>query len=190
MHIGAMTTLPGRPNTALLIVDAQTGVVAGNFERDKVVANIARLVEKARAARAAVIWVRHAGDEFVPGTQAWAIVPELSPAKGEPVIDKHYGDAFEATGLEAALAERGIGKLIVAGAQSDACIRSTLHGALVRGYDTFLVADAHTTEDMTQWGAPPPGQVVAHTNLYWKHQAAPGRAAGIVTTAGAQFGPA
>jgi len=107
--------------------------------------------------------------------------------QGEAIIDKRYGDAFEATDLEAVLAAHGIGKLIVAGAQSDACIRSTLHGALVRGYDTFLVADAHTTEDMTQWGAPPPGQVVAHTNLYWKYQTAPGRVAGVVTTADAAF---
>lgn len=184
-----MTTLPGRPNTALLIVDAQTGVVAGGFARDAVVANIARLALKARDACAAVIWVRHESGEFVPGTDAWAIVPELSPQAGEPIIDKRYGDAFEATGLESVLAERGIGRLVVAGAQSDACIRSTLHGALVRGYDTILVADAHTTEDMTRWGAPPPDQVVAHTNLYWKYQTAPGRAAGTVTTAEAQFGP-
>lgn len=182
-----MTTLPGRPNTALLIVDVQTGVVAGNFARDRVVANIARLAQKAREARAAVIWVRHASGEFVPGTDAWAIVPELSPQAGEPIIDKRYGDAFEATDLDSVLAERGIGKLIVAGAQSDACIRSTLHGALVRGYDTILVADAHTTEDMTQWGAPPPAQVVAHTNLYWTHQTAPGRTAGTATTDGISF---
>ena len=182
-----MTIFSDRPNTALLVVDVQAGVVAGNFERDNVVANIARLVDKARGSRAPVIWVRHNSKEFVAGTDAWAIVPELSPAPGEAIIDKRYGDAFEATGLEAVLAERGIGKLVVAGAQSDACIRSTLHGALVRGYDTILVGDAHTTEDMTQWGAPPPGQVVAHTNLYWKYQTAPGRMAGVVTTADAAF---
>ncbi|HEY4276451.1 MAG TPA: isochorismatase family protein [Rhizomicrobium sp.] len=182
-----MTTLPNRPHTALLIVDVQTGVVAGNFERDAVVANIAQLVEKARRARAAVIWVRHNSSEFVEGTKAWAIVAELSPGKAEPIIDKRYGDAFEATDLETVLADRGIGRLIVAGAQSDGCIRSTLHGALVRGYDTILVSDAHTTEDMTQWGAPPPGHVVAHTNLYWTYQTAPGREAGTVTTADAVF---
>lgn len=184
-----MTILAGRPNTALLIVDVQTGVVAGNFARDAVVANIARLAQKARGSRTAVIWVRHASDELMPGTKAWRIVPELSPESGEPIIDKRYGDAFEATELEAVLAERGVGRLVVAGAQSDACIRSTLHGALVRGYDTILVADAHTTEDMTKWGAPPPAQVVAHTNLYWAYQTAPGRTAGTVTTAEAQFSP-
>jgi hypothetical protein len=88
------------------------------------------------------------------------------------------------------LAERGVGRLIVTGAQSDACIRSTLHGAFVRGYDATLVADAHTTEDLTEWGAPPPEQVIAHTNLYWRHQTAPGRTAGTVATNDVDFADA
>jgi hypothetical protein len=70
----------------------------------------------------------------------------------------------------------------VTGAQSDACVRSTIHGAFVRGYDVTLVTDAHTTEDLTEWGAPPPEQVVAHTNLYWSFQSAPGRTASTVPT--------
>jgi len=85
------------------------------------------------------------------------------------------------------LAGLGVGRLVVVGAQTDACIRSTLHGALVRGYDATLVSDAHTTEDQTAWGAPPPDQVIAHTNLYWKHQTAPGRTAGTVKTKDVDF---
>jgi hypothetical protein len=78
--------------------------------------------------------------------------------------------------------------LLVVGAQTDACVRSTLHGAFVRGYDTFLVSDAHTTEDLTRWGAPPPAQVIAHTNLYWGEQSAPGRTAATVPTDDVDFG--
>ena len=76
---------------------------------------------------------------------------------------------------------------MIAGAQTDACIRSTLHGALVRGYDAILVGDAHTTEDMSKWGAPPPDQVIRHTNLYWAYQTAPGRTAGTVATRDVDF---
>ena len=47
-----------------------------------------------------------------------------------------------------------VGRLVVTGAQTDECIRSTLHGAIARGYDATLVADAHTTEDLSEWGAP------------------------------------
>jgi hypothetical protein len=81
----------------------------------------------------------------------------------------------------------GVGSLVVAGAQTDACIRSTIHSAVVRGYDTLLVSDAHTTEDQTAWGAPPPDQVIAHTNLYWKYHQAPGRTAGTAETKDVDF---
>ena len=86
------------------------------------------------------------------------------------------------------LAWFGVGRLVVAGAQTDQCIRSTLHGALARGYDATLVSDAHTTEDLTAWGAPPPEMVISHTNMYWKYQSAPGRTAGVVDTADVSFG--
>lgn len=183
-----MTTLSGRASTALLIVDAQTGVVAGAHDRDAVIANIARLVEKARDEAVPVIWVRHNSKEFMPGSEAWAIVTELGPRTSEPIIDKRYGDAFEDTALENVLADLGVGRLVVAGAQSDACIRSTIHGAFARGYDVTLAADAHTTEDLSQWGAPPPDQVIAHTNLYWTYQTAPGRTAQVTKSAEVEFG--
>ena len=86
------------------------------------------------------------------------------------------------------LLDLGIGRLVVVGAETDACIRSTLHGAFARGYDATLVGDAHTTGDKSQWGAPPPDQVIAHTNLYWNYQTAPGRAAGTVSTKEVDFG--
>ncbi|MET0703564.1 MAG: cysteine hydrolase family protein [Mycobacterium sp.] len=183
-----MTTLDNRPATALLVVDVQNDVVAGNHDRDVVVANIAGLVDQARRADTPVIWVRHSDQDLARGSDGWQLVPELSPREGEPLIDKSYGDSFEDTTLEAALAGAGVGRLIIVGAQSDACIRATLHGGLVRGYDVTLVSDAHTTEDQTSWGAPPPAQVIAHTNLYWSHTSAPGRTAGTVETAGVDFG--
>ncbi|HZZ86799.1 MAG TPA: isochorismatase family protein [Caulobacteraceae bacterium] len=151
-----MTTLQNRPNTALLVIDVQAGVVASAHARDAVVANVATLVEKARGTPAPVVWIQHAGNGLEKGAEAWRIVPELSPREGEARIDKTYADSFEETSLESVLAGLGVGRLIVAGAQTDECIRSTLHGAIVRGYDAILVSDAHTTEDQSQWGAPPP----------------------------------
>jgi nicotinamidase-related amidase len=88
------------------------------------------------------------------------------------------------------LSDLGVGRLVVVGAQTDMCVRSTLHGAFVRGYDATLVSDAHTTEDLTEWGAPPPGQVISHTNMYWSEQSAPGRTAGTVETKDVDFGGA
>jgi len=182
-----MTTLQNRPNTALLVIDVQAGVVAGNHERDAVVANVATLVDKAREQDVPVVWVQHNDDGLVRGSDEWQLVPELKRDDAEPLIDKSYGDAFEDTNLEGVLSDLSVGRLIVAGAQTDMCIRSTLHGALARGYDATLVSDAHTTEDLSTWGAPPPDMVIAHTNMYWKHQTAPGRTAGTVATNDVDF---
>jgi nicotinamidase-related amidase len=183
-----MTTLDNRPNTALLVVDVQNGVVEGAPRRDAVVATVGSLVEKARREEVPVVWVQHSDEGLARGSDAWRIVPELTPDDAEPLIEKNYGDSFEATSLEAVLSRLGVGRLVVVGAQTDACVRSTLHGAFVRGYDATLVSDAHTTEDQSAWGAPPPEQVIAHTNLYWKHQTAPGRTAGTVETKDVDFG--
>lgn len=183
-----MSTLAGRDRTALLVVDVQTGVVAEAHDRDAVVGRIAGLVERARAAEVPVVWVQHADEGLVEDSEPWQLVPELGRDDPEPLVRKHYGDSFEDTDLEQVLARLGVGSLLVCGAQTDACIRSTLHGALVRGYDATLVGDAHTTEDTTAWGAPPPADVIAHTNLYWQYQQAPGRRAGTVTADRVDFG--
>src|SRR3978361_732709 len=177
-----MSTLENRPNTALLVIDVQNGVVEGAHERDTVVATAGSPVQTARRQEVRVVWVQHSSERLAKGSDNWRIVPELSPDDNEPHVDKSYGDSFEDTTLETVLSGLGVGRLIVAGAQTDACVRSTLHGAFARGHDATLVGDAHTTEDQSAWGAPPPEQVIAHTNLYWKYQAAPGRTAGTVAT--------
>ncbi len=126
-----MTTLENRPNTALLVIDVQNGVVGEAYDRDAVVANIATLVDKARAADVDVVWVQHNDDDLKQDSESWQYVPELERLDSEALMQKEYGDSFEDTELESVLAARGIGRLIVSGAQTDACIRSTLHGAIV-----------------------------------------------------------
>jgi nicotinamidase-related amidase len=183
-----VTTLSDRPNTALVVIDVQNGVVDGAHDRDAVVATISSLVEKARGEGVPVVWVQHSGEHLVQGSDAWQYVPELSLGESEPVVHKTYGDSFEGTDLEEVLAKGRIGHLVVAGAQTDQCIRSTIHGAFTRGYDVTLVGDAHTTEDLSEWGAPSPDKVIAHTNLYWEEQDAPGRTAGVTKAEDVAFG--
>jgi nicotinamidase-related amidase len=183
-----VSTLPDRPRTALLVVDVQKGVVGEAHERDRVVAKVAALVDRARSVQVPVVWVAHSDEErLARGSDAWQYVDELQREVSEPLVHKTYADSFEDTDLEAVLADLHVSRLFVAGAQTDECIRSTLHGAIARGYDAILVSDAHTTEDLTEWGAPPPAQVIAHTNMYWSGHRAPGRTAGTVTTAEVDF---
>ena len=84
-----MTTLENRPNTALLVVDVQNGVVEGTPERDTVVANVGSLVEKARRERVPVVWIQHSDDGLARGSDDWQIVPELTPGEAEPLVEKN-----------------------------------------------------------------------------------------------------
>jgi nicotinamidase-related amidase len=182
-----MTRLPDRPNTALMVLDMQNGVVSDVHQRDEVVANIQALVDRARSEGVPVIWVQHSDEQLEKGSKAWEYVPELSRRDPEPLVHKSFADSFEDTDLEEVLARAGVGRLVVTGAQTDECIRSTIHGAFVRGYDVTLVGDAHTTEDQSEWGAPTPDKVIAHTNLYWKYHTAPGRTAAVEASSDVTF---
>jgi nicotinamidase-related amidase len=182
-----MSTLPQRTATALLIIDVQVGVVGAAYQREAVIANIQTLLTAARAAGTPVVWVQHSEEQMPIGSEAWRYVPELVRLESESLVHKLYGDSFEGTNLEEALAAAKVGHLVVVGAQTDACIRSTIHGAFTRGYDVTLVSDAHTTEDMSEWGAPPPVVIIKHTNMYWGFQSAPGRTAKVLPTAEVAF---
>src|ERR1700722_16468387 len=119
-----MTALPNRSNTALLLVDVQNGVLANAYNRDGVIANINALVNKARSERVPVVWVQHSDHQLPRDSESWRSVPDLARLGSELLVHKRYGDSFEATELEAFLAERTVGRLVVTGAQTDACIRS------------------------------------------------------------------
>ena len=177
-----MTSPRDRSNTAVLVIDVQNDVVAAAHERDAVVANINEVVAKARAAGAPVVWVQHDDEGLSAGTDGWKIVPELAPRADELVVFKNFRDSFEATTLEDELDGRGVGKLVVTGAQSDFCVRWTLHSALSRGYDTVLIADAHTTDEQSAAGWPG-AQIVEHTNAIWQSQADSGCTTTVVAAA-------
>ncbi len=114
-----MTTLSDRPNTALMVIDVQKGVVADAHQRDVVVANIRTLVDKAHEEGVPIVWVQHCGEQLEKGSEAWEYVPELKRQEPEPVVRKSFGDSFEDTNLEQVLAQAGVGRLFVTGAQTD-----------------------------------------------------------------------
>src|SRR5260370_40673433 len=126
-----MSTLENGANPALLVIDVKNGVVGGAPERDAVVANVGSVVEKARREGVPVVWVQHSDKGLARGSDDWRIVPELTPGAAEPLVEKNYGDSFEDTTLETVLSGLAVGRLVVVGAQTDACVRSTLHGAFV-----------------------------------------------------------
>ncbi len=139
-----------RNDTALVVIDLQNGVLAdhGTWDAEGVVSRVAALVDRARAADVPVVWVQHNSDELVAGQPAWRYADGLVPTAEEAVVQKRYGDSFVETDLADVLTGAGAGHLVIAGAQTDACIRATLHGAALRGYDVTLVSDCHTTGEL------------------------------------------
>lgn len=171
-----------RPGSALLIIDLQNDVLAACIDTAGVVARTAALIDRARAAQLPVIFVQHEDADMPRHSSGWELDPSLPVQPGDPLVFKSYRDAFEDTTLAAELERLDVGRLIVAGAQSDYCVRTTAHRAAIEGYDFVLVSDCHTTEDTEFGGVPVTGeQIVAHTNQYFSGLDYPGRSCGIAT---------
>ncbi len=184
-----MSAAADRPNAAVLVVDVQRDVVANAHDAGRIIANIGTVIDKARAADVPVVWIQHYDEDLVPDTHGWEYVEELQRLDDEPLVHKAYCDSFEGTDLEEVLSSNGIGRLYVTGSQTDYCVRATLHGGLTRGYDTTLVSDAHTTDDIEADGLPVrAADVIAHTNHYWRSASAVDSRGGIVSTADLDFG--
>ncbi|MGE5089404.1 MAG: cysteine hydrolase family protein [Candidatus Levyibacteriota bacterium] len=175
--------------SALLVVDVQVDVVAGAWERDRIVANVALAAHRAREAGVPVVWVQHEDDELKRDTPGWEWVPELQPSPGEPRLHKRYNSAFEDTALLPLLEQLEVSRIFLAGAASNWCIRATAYGALDRGFDLTLIGDAHTTGDM-ELG---PGRVVQARSIIDDLNAAmrwlsyPGRTNAVASAADADF---
>jgi nicotinamidase-related amidase len=158
-----VTTLDRRGGTALLLIDLQVEVLAPCTDAEQVVTRTAHLLARARAEGVPVVHVQHTEPGLEPGTVGWPIVDPVRPAPGEPVVHKRYRDSFAGTDLAAVLADLDVDRLVVAGAQSDYCVRATVHRAAIEGYDVTLVADCHTTTGQDVGGQHLTGaQVVAH----------------------------
>jgi len=173
----------------LLVVDVQVGVMRESWDAPRIIKNVSRAVERARAQRVPVIWVQHSDQDLVYGSPEWQWVPELAPAEGEPLIHKRFNSSFEQTTLEEELAKLGATHIALAGAATNWCIRATAYGALDRGYDLTLVKDAHTTGTMKldNGVAIEAANVVQELNIAMTWLSYPGRTNGTATAEEVQF---
>jgi nicotinamidase-related amidase len=147
---------PDRRRAAVLLVDLQVDFLADDgrlpIARDQVDGLIAASNALARSGAEVV----HVVNAFPPGawflnrlrrgaaiagTAGAAIDPRIVPVDGA-VVPKAQRDAFSNPALDARLAAGAIGRLIVAGVMAEACVRATVAGALLRGYDVTVAADA------------------------------------------------
>ena len=143
-----MATLGKVDKTALIVIDAQNGVMREAYNRSQIIQNIRQTVTEARKRNATVFWVQHSDSHLKFESNDWEIVPELIVNEGEKVIQKHFHSAFEMTELFQNLVSQEISHLILVGAATNWCIRATAYAALDKGYDLTLVEDAHTTNNL------------------------------------------
>jgi nicotinamidase-related amidase len=150
-----MAMQPSVPeHTAVLVIDVQAGLFAGDsaaFEGEAVITRINETTAKARAAGAPVFFIQHDGepgsDYLAPFTEAWKLHPSLVVRPGDLVIRKTTCDAFYRTSLETELRARGVTTLVLTGYATDFCVDSTLRIAVSKDFRIIVVADAHTTSE-------------------------------------------
>jgi biuret amidohydrolase len=155
--------------SAVLVYDAQAGILAHVRDRDVVVGRMTQVLDAARSAGVPVYYVRHVsvppshmGVAALRTAMAWQrvdradqvqwafpphdpqtqLVAELAPVDGEPVFDKLGMSAFVGTPLEAVLRDRGVTTLVVVGAVLEIGIEPTARHAADLGFLPVVVQDA------------------------------------------------
>jgi nicotinamidase-related amidase len=184
-----MATVREGNKAVLVVVDVQVGVMGESWDSARIIKNVARVVERARADGVPVVWVQHSDEELPYGSPQWQWVPELVPAEGEPLIHKKFNSSFEETELEEELAKQGATHVALAGAATNWCIRATAYGALDLGYDLTLVEDAHTTVtmDLDNGTKIEASNVVDELNVCMTWVSYPGRTNGTATAEQVDF---
>ncbi|KAJ3485405.1 hypothetical protein NLI96_g4978 [Meripilus lineatus] len=140
------------PQRVLLLVAVQQAMLAprptGVPSAPTVGPNISSILTRARSSAhpPLIIHVRNNGDIGDPDEKdspGWELVH--APLPSEPIIDKLKNNAFAGTKLGELI--RDDAEVIVAGMQSDFCIRATCSAALARGNEVLLIREAHATYD-------------------------------------------
>ncbi|MBV4488475.1 cysteine hydrolase [Pseudomonas sp. SWRI153] len=138
--------------TALLIIDVQQALCAGEyqcFEIDRVIATINDLSRRARAARVPVVLIQHEEKDgaFVHGADGWQLAEGLETSPQDLRVSKTTGDSFYQTELGKLLPGEDFERLVVCGLQTDYCVNATVRSAHQKGYDVVVAQDAHSTVD-------------------------------------------
>ncbi len=137
--------------TALLVVDMQTGLIEGHpYNEQNVINNIKTLLLKCREKQIEVIYVRHddgVDSDLAYGSDAWEICKEIAPRANEKIFNKSYNSAFRGTGLREYLDNKKIDTLILVGMQTEYCIDATCKVAFEYGYHVIIPENTITTFD-------------------------------------------
>jgi nicotinamidase-related amidase len=141
---------------ALIIVDMLNDFVDGKLANPKaqaVIAPLPQLLQHARDEEWVVVFSNDAhkpgdpelrvwGEHAMAGTREAEVIPQLAPREGEIVSPKRVYGAFDFTGLDEQLKERGVDEVVITGQHTHICVRHSSYGALIRGYAITIPRDA------------------------------------------------
>jgi nicotinamidase-related amidase len=150
----ALTALD--PNTALVVVDLQQGIVALPTVHPigDVVTQTRLLLDAFRVRKLSVVLVNVAG--AAPGrteqprrqvsfADGWAdLIPELDQQSGDIIVTKHSWGAFAGTDLQQQLKARGVTQVVITGVATGTGVEATARQAYEAGFNVTLAVDAMT----------------------------------------------
>ena len=146
---------------ALVLIDIQNDYFPGGKMElegmDVAAANARRVLDWFRRNHQPVFHIQHLAVQpgatfFIPDTDGANIHSRVAPLAGEPVIRKHFPNAFRDTLLQAKLVDLNVGHLTVCGAMSHMCIDTSVRAAFDLGFACRLVADACATRQLEYGG--------------------------------------
>src|SRR5947209_2071675 len=145
---------PPLSDSTIVVIDAQREYVDGKLPLvgiEAALAEIGRLLARARALQLPVIHIVHqgrAGGAFAPGSPGFEIASPASPAPGEAVVHKSLPNAFASTDLASRLAALKKGHVVLVGFMTHLCVEATARASIDLGFKATVIASATATRDL------------------------------------------
>jgi nicotinamidase-related amidase len=142
---------------ALLLIDIQNDYFPfGKMElvdMEKAGKNAQHVLELFRHKNLPIFHVQHLANRegstfFQPGTEGAEIHAWVEPKAGEPVVQKHFPNAFRETSLLEQLQNLNVDELVICGAMTHMCIDTTVRAAFDLGFSCLLLSDCCATRDL------------------------------------------
>ena len=136
---------------ALVVVDIQKDYFPGGHMElvgtEAASLRAGELIQAFRASGEPLFHVQHVVEGpdapfFAAGTEGVEIHPNVAPAEGEPVIVKHFPNAFKDTPLLDDLRGLGVTDVVLCGMMTSMCVDASARAASDLGFTTLLAADA------------------------------------------------
>ena len=144
-------------NDALLLIDLQNDYFDGGAMTlqgaELAAVQAARALKWFRQAGKPVVHVQHLSVRpgatfFLPGTTGADLHLLVGPEADEPVVQKHFPNAFRDTVLLECLQQRSVTGLVIAGAMTHMCVDATVRAAFDLGFKVTVLADACATRSL------------------------------------------